>query len=246
MPYKQQEITSVYRWSDSMFSFKTTRPDDFSFNHGEFVTLGLRPEGKLIPRAYSIVSTNEQAHLEFLSIHVPDGPLTQHLARIDKGHPIWINTKSTGSLTLDHIRPGRNLYLLATGTGLAPFVSLIRAGEVFDSFEKVILVHSVRKVSALAYHDELAVRAGDRFAYLPTATRDEFALRKRGTDLFRSGEVTALLDLPDINPIEDRVMLCGNPQMIREMNEYLRQNGWTRTNYKGLGNYAIEQAFALQ
>jgi ferredoxin--NADP+ reductase len=125
MPYAEQKITSVHRWSENIFSFITTRPDGFNFKNGEFVTLGLRPEGKLIPRAYSIVSTNGDEFLEFLSIHISNGPLTSHHAQAGKGNPVWINSKSTGSLTLKHIQPGRNLYLLATGTGLALFIMLI-------------------------------------------------------------------------------------------------------------------------
>ena len=246
MPYAEQTVTAVHRWSDRTFSFITTRPDNFDFKNGEFVMLGLRPDGKLIPRAYSIVSTNQDEHLEFLSIQVPDGPLTSRLAQVNEGNSIWINTKSTGSLTLDHIQPGRNLYMLATGTGLAPFMSLIRAGEVFDSFERVILVHTVRKQQGLAYRDELISRSGDQFLYVPTVTREPFATTERGADLFRSGKLASKLSLPMPEPEQDRVMLCGNPNMNKEMTEYLKQNGWTMTNYKGVGNFTVEQAFVIQ
>jgi ferredoxin--NADP+ reductase len=246
MPYAEQTITSVRRWSDRTFSFMTTRPDAFDFKNGEFVMLGLRSDGKLIPRAYSIVSTNRDDHLEFLSIQVPDGPLTSRLAQVDKGNSIWINTKTTGSLTLDHILPGRHLYMLATGTGLAPFISLIRAGEVFQSFKRVVLVHTVRKSHGLAYREELISRTGDDFLYVPTVTREPFATTDRGADLFRSGELTDKLDLPNPDPEHDRVMLCGNPNMNTEMTQYLKQHGWTLTNYKGAGNVAVEQAFVLQ
>ena len=184
MPYAEQKVTSIHRWSKNTFTLKTTRPDGFDFKNGEFVMLGLRPDGKLIPRAYSIVSTNRDAHLEFLSIQVPDGPLTSHLAQVDKGNSVWINTKTTGSLTLDHIQPGRHLYMLATGTGLAPFVSLIRAGEVFQTFERVILVHTVRIEQGLAYRDELTSRSNDQFHYVPTVTREPFETTDRGADLF--------------------------------------------------------------
>ena len=180
MPYAEQEITDVHRWSERTFSFMTTRPSGFDFKNGEFVMLGLRPEGKLIPRAYSIVSTNDDDYLEFLSIQVPDGPLTSRLAQVNKGNSIWINTKSTGSLTLEHIQPGRHLCMLATGTGLAPFISLVRAGEIFHSFERVILVHTVRTQQALAYREELTSRAGKQLLYVPTVTREPFATRARG------------------------------------------------------------------
>lgn len=246
MPYAEQTITAVRRWSDRTFSFMTTRPDGFEFKNGEFVMLGLRPEGKLIPRAYSIVSTNQDDHLEFLSIQVPDGPLTSRLAKVDKGNPIWINTKTTGSLTLDHIQSGRNLYMLATGTGLAPFMSLIRGGEVFQEFERIILVHTVRKEQGLAYRDELTSRSGNQFLYVPTVTREPFETTARGADLFRSGELADKLHLPLPEPEQDRVMLCGNPTMNKEMTEFLEQHGWTMTNYKGTGNFTVEQAFVIQ
>ena len=126
MPYHEQNITSVRRWSPKTFTFTTTRPPGFAFQNGQFVTLGLRLEGKLVPRAYSIVSDPDEPDLEFLSIHVPDGELTSQLAEADIGDSVWINSKVTGSLTVDHVLPGRNLYLLATGTGIAPIISLIR------------------------------------------------------------------------------------------------------------------------
>jgi ferredoxin--NADP+ reductase len=224
----------------------TTRPDGFEFKNGEFVMLGLRPEGKLVPRAYSIVSSNHDDHLEFLSIQVPDGPLTSRLAKVDQGNSIWINTKTTGSLTLDHIQAGRNLYMLATGTGLAPFMSLIRGGEVFQEFERVILVHTVRKLQGLAYRDELVSRSNEQFLYVPTVTREPFETTARGADLFRSGELAEKLGLPLPEAEQDRVMLCGNPNMNKEMTGHLEQHGWTMTNYKGAGNFTVEQAFVIQ
>ena len=246
MPYAEQKITSLHRWSKSTFTFKTTRPEGFDFKNGEFVMLGLRPDGKLIPRAYSIVSTNRDKHLEFLSIQVPDGPLTSRLAQVNEGNSIWINTKTTGSLTLDHVKPGRHLYMLATGTGLAPFISLIRAGEVFQAFERVILVHTTRVEQGLAYRDELTSRTGEQFLYVPTVTREPFETTDRGADLFRSGALSTRLNLPLPDPAQDRVMICGNPSMNKEMTEYLLQNDWTMTNYKGIGNFTVEQAFVLQ
>ncbi len=243
MPYHEQSITSVRRWSPKTFSFTTTRPPDFVFENGQFVTLGLRREGKLVPRAYSIVSDPREADLEFLSIHVPDGALTSQLAELGVGDHVWINSKVTGSLTLDHVQPGRNLYLLATGTGLAPFISLIRGEKVYERFERVILVHSVRTAAELSYREEIEARVGERLRYVPTVTREPHANNQRGADLFRGGELFRMLDLPAADPEHDRVMLCGNPQMNREMTDYLKANGWTMTNYKGVGNFTVEQAF---
>lgn len=245
MPYSEQQITSKRQWSDNVFTFTTTRPEGFEFKNGQFVTLGLRPQEKLISRAYSIVSSNDDEQLEFLSIRIADGPLTSELSRVDEGNPIWINTKSTGSLTLDHVLPGRHLYLLATGTGLAPFVSLLRGAEVFNQFEKVILVHTVRKLKGLAYRDELEAIKNDQFCYVPTVTREEFETRQRGTELFFSGELTKKLKLPEIDPQHDRVMICGNPNMNQDMSDYLGKNGWQMTNYQGVGNFTVEQAFVI-
>ncbi|CAA6818274.1 MAG: Ferredoxin--NADP(+) reductase (EC [uncultured Thiotrichaceae bacterium] len=246
MPYSQQQITAKHRWSDNVFSFTTTRPDEFRFKNGEFVTLGLRQQEKLVARAYSIVSANDDEQLEFLSIAVPDGPLTSELVNVDPGNAIWINTKSTGSLTLNHVQPGRHLYMIATGTGLAPFISLLRGGEVFERFDKTILVHTVRTKEGLAYRDELESMQDDRFHYVPTVTREHFATTARGAELFRSGELAESLTLPAIDPEQDRVMLCGNPNMNHELKNFLLEAGWEITNHQGVGNFTVEQAFVLE
>ncbi len=245
MAYTEQRITSIQRWSEKNFSFTTTRPEKFQFDNGEFVTLGLRQEGKLIARAYSIVSTNEDDHLEFFSIHVPDGPLTSRLVNIREGEGVWINSKPTGSLTLKYLQPGRNLYLLATGTGLAPFISLIRDPEVYRQYEKVILVHTVRTKVELAYKEQIRSLTGEHLVYVPTVTRETFENSARVSDLFCSGELFSNIGLPVADPQYDRVMLCGNPHMLDEMTAYLESGGWTMTNYKGVGNFTIEKAFVL-
>lgn len=245
MPYSEQQVTSIRKWSDKTFSFTTTRPDDFQFDNGEFVTLGLKADGKLIARAYSIVSDNDTEHLEFLSIHVPDGPLTSRLANIQIGEGVWINSKTTGSLTLKYVKPGRVLYMLATGTGLAPFMSLVRSPETYTAFEQVVLVHTVRTAKELAYRDELEARCDDRFVYVPTVTRESFETTGRGTDLFKSGELFNLKQLPSADPEHDRIMICGNPEMNRDMTEYLKQQGWVMTNHRGVGNFTVEKAFVL-
>jgi ferredoxin--NADP+ reductase len=243
--YSEQTVTAKRPWSDRTFSLTLTRPADFKFENGEFVTIGLKADGKLIARAYSIVSTNDVDHLEFLSIHVPDGPLTSRLAQVQPGDSVWVNSKATGSLTLEHVQPGRNLYLLATGTGLAPFISLVRDPATFEVHERVILIHTVRTEAELAYREELEARVGDNFRYVPTVTREPFAHSQRCSDLFISGQLATDLDLPPIDPENDRVLICGNPEMNKQMSTYLKENGWTMTNHKGIGNFSVEAAFVI-
>lgn len=243
MPYSEQAVLSVRPWSEKTFSFTLSRPQDFAYASGEFVTLGLKREGKLIARAYSIVSPADAPELEFLSIHVPDGPLTSQLAHVQPGDAVWLNSKPTGSLTLEHVKPGRVLYMIATGTGLAPFMSLVRDPATFDRFETVVLVHSVRTVAELAYREELEARTDSRFRYVPTVTREPFGTPERGSVLFESGALAARLGLPVVDPELDRVMICGNPEMTRDMSLYLKNAGWTMTNHKGIGNFTTELAF---
>jgi len=209
------------------------------------VTIGLRVEGKLIARAYSIVSTNDSEQLEFLSIHVPDGPLTSRLAHVREGDGVWVNSKATGSLTLNYVKPGRNLYLMATGTGLAPFICLIRSPDTFKAFERVILIHTVRTVHELAYRPEIESLANERLIYVPSVTREAFPVNQRCSDLFKSGDLFTMHGLPKADPELDRVMICGNPDMNRDMSKYLEAQGWTMTNHRGVGNFTVEKAFVL-
>lgn len=245
MPYSEQTVQSIRPWSDRTFSFTLSRPDDFEFRNGEFVTIGLKQAGKLVARAYSIVSTADRGHLEFLSIHVPDGPLTSQLAQIRPGDRVWVNSKATGSLTLDHVLPGRVLYMLSTGTGLAPFMCLIRDPALYARFETVVLVHSVRHAAELAYRDEIEGLDQPQLRYVPTVTREPFATPERGADLFRSGELSKRLGLPAPDPEHDRVMICGNPEMTRELTHHLKDTGWTLTNHRGVGNFTTEVAFVI-
>ena len=245
MPYSEQTVRSVRPWSDKTFSFTLSRPQDFTFENGEFVTIGLKREGRLVARAYSIVSTADHDHLEFLSIHVPDGPLTSQLVRIRPGDSVWVNSKTTGTLTLQHVLPGRVLYMLATGTGLAPFMSLIRDRELYARYEDVVLVHSVRTVAELAYRAEIEALDNPQLHYVPTVTREAFPTPERGADLFRSGALSQRLGLPAPDPEHDRVMICGNPEMTRDLTRHLKDAGWTPTNHRGVGSFTTEIAFVV-
>lgn len=246
MAYSQQQVISVRHWSEQTFSLVCTRPPGFQFEPGEFVTLGLRIDGHLLARAYSMVSASDAEELEFLSIHVPDGPFTSHLAKLQAGDPLLVNDKATGSLTLRHLLPGRHLYMLATGTGLAPFMSLIQAPALYEHYQRVVLVHTVRTPLELAYRQLIEARVDERLRYVPTVTRAAFETMKRGTYLFRVGLLSARLNLPPADPRHDRVMLCGNPNMLGEMRLWLEERGWFPAAYDGPGSYAAEKAFLLR
>jgi len=194
--FQVETVQSVHHWNDTLFSFKTSRSDSLRFKSGQFVMIGLEIEGKPLMRAYSVVSANYEDHLEFYSIKVPDGPLTSHLQHLKIGDQLLVSKKPTGSLILDHLKPGKNLYLLSTGTGLAPFMSVIRDPEFYDHFEKIILTHGVRWVSELGYkdyidqglpsHEYLGEMVQNQLIYYPTVTREEFHQMGRLTVLIRS------------------------------------------------------------
>lgn len=249
-----ERVLSVHHWNDTLFSFKTTRDPGLRFKNGQFVMIGLEVEGRPLMRAYSIASPNYEDDLEFFSIKVPNGPLTSRLQHLKEGDSIMISKKPTGTLVLDDLRPGKHLYLLSTGTGLAPFMSIIQDPETYERFEKVILVHGVRYVSEVAYEDFItnqlpeneyfgdAVR--DKLIYYPTVTREPFRNQGRLTDLMRSGKLFADIGLPPINPDDDRAMICGSPSMLEETSQVLDSFGLSVSPRLGdPGDYLIERAF---
>ena len=249
-----ERVLSVHHWNDTLFSFKTTRNPALRFENGQFVMIGLEVDGRPLMRAYSIASPNYEEHLEFFSIKVPDGPLTSRLQHLQPGDELMVSRKPTGTLILGDLLPGRHLYLLSTGTGLAPFMSIIQDPETYERFEKVILVHGVRWVSELAYADFItnelpkneyfgaAVR--EKLIYYPTVTREEFRNQGRQTDLMRSGKLFSDIGLPPINPQDDRAMLCGSPSMLKETSEVLDSFGLKVSPRMGEpGDYLIERAF---
>ena len=252
----EEKVLSVHHWTDRLFTFTTTRDQSLRFSNGHFTMIGLRVEGKPLLRAYSIVSANYEDHLEFLSIKVPDGPLTSRLQNIQVGDSIIVGRKPTGTLVADYLLPGKRLYLLSTGTGLAPFMSIVRDPETYDKFEQIILVHGVRQIDELAYHDLLVEHLpnheflGDlvtsKLRYYPTVTREQYKNMGRVTDLIKSGKLFADLGVPSFDPALDRVMICGSPGMLRDLKIMLDESGFKEGNTSVPGDYVIERAFAEQ
>ncbi|WP_120993374.1 ferredoxin-NADP reductase [Stutzerimonas urumqiensis] len=249
-----ERVLSVHHWNDTLFSFKTTRNPGLRFENGQFVMIGLEAGGRPLMRAYSIASPNWEEHLEFFSIKVPDGPLTSRLQHLKEGDELMISRKPTGTLILGDLLPGKHLYLLSTGTGLAPFMSVIQDPETYERFEKVILVHGVRYVSEVAYEQFITEALpqneffGDavkeKLIYYPTVTREPFRNQGRLTDLMRSGKLFSDIGLPPINPQDDRAMICGSPSMLDETSQVLDSFGLKISPRMGEpGDYLIERAF---
>ena len=249
-----EQVLSVHHWNDRLFSFRTTRDRGLRFENGQFVMIGLEVDGRPLTRAYSIASPNHEPHLEFFSIKVADGALTSRLQHLSAGDPIVVSKKPTGTLVLHDLRPGRHLYLLATGTGLAPFLSVIQDPETYERFDKVVLIHGVRTVSELAYsefitrtlpaHEYLGEAVRDQLIYYPTVTREAFRHQGRITNLVESGTLFADIDLPVFDPAHDRAMLCGSPAMLKDCCAMLDARGFQVSPRIGEpGDYVIERAF---
>ncbi|HMV53452.1 MAG TPA: ferredoxin--NADP reductase [Rhodocyclaceae bacterium] len=249
-----ERVIDVHHWNDTLFSFRTTRDRGLRFENGHFVMIGLEVEGKPLMRAYSIASANYDEHLEFLSIKVQDGALTSRLQNIRPGDAILVSRKPVGTLVLHDLLPGKHLYLFATGTGLAPFMSIIRDPETYERFEKVVLVHGVRLVSELAYadyingempnHEFLGDVIRERLIYYPTVTREPYQNRGRLTDLVESGRLFEDIGLPPLDPARDRAMICGSPSMLKDTCALLDARGFEISPQTGVaGDYVIERAF---
>ncbi|MFG1479235.1 ferredoxin--NADP reductase [Xanthobacter sp. V4C-4] len=247
-------VLAVRHWTDRLFSFTATRDPGFRFRNGEFTMIGLKVDGRPLLRAYSVVSPNHEDTLEFYSIKVPDGPLTSRLQHLKDGDPIIVGRKATGTLVIDNLRPGANLYLLGTGTGLAPFLSIIRDPETYARFKKVVLVHGCRQVAELAYgdgmvaalqaHDLLGEDARRALIYYPTVTREPFRNQGRISTLLDSGKLAADIGLAPLDAARDRVMLCGSPQMMTDLKARLTGLGFTEGNHGEAGDFVLEKAFA--
>lgn len=255
--FHEETVLSVHHWTDRLFSFTTTRDTALRFSNGHFTMIGLRtPEGKPLLRAYSIVSANYEDHLEFLSIKVQDGPLTSKLQHIQVGDKIIVGRKPTGTLLIDYLVPGKRLYMLSTGTGMAPFMSVLRDPDTYNKFEQVILVHGVRQVDELAYrdmltkqlpeHEFLGEMVKEQFKYYPTVTRESFENQGRITDLIESGKLCTDLGFPALNPAEDRIMICGSPGLLKDLRHMLEARGFVEGNTTKPGDFVVERAFAEQ
>ncbi len=252
--FNQETVLSVHHWTDNLFSFTTTRDSSFRFRNGEFTMIGLKVNEKPLLRAYSVASANYEENLEFFSIKVPDGPLTSRLQHLKEGDQIIVSRKATGTLVIDNLTDGRNLYLIGTGTGLAPFLSVIKDPETYERFEKVVLLHGCRHVRELAYgeliteklpQDEMIgdmVRA--QLIYYPTVTRDPFRNRGRITDLITSGKLFEDISLPALDAAKDRVMMCGSPALLLDTKKLLEERGFVEGNHGEPADFVVEKAFA--
>ncbi|AQS84109.1 MAG: ferredoxin--NADP reductase [Acetobacter aceti] len=248
------KVLTVHHWTDRLFSFTTTRDQALRFENGQFTMIGMEVDGKPLLRAYSIASPNYEEHMEFLSIAVPDGPLTSRLRHVKVGDTVLIGRKPVGTLLLDNLRPGRNLYFLSTGTGLAPFMSLIKDPECYERYENVVLTHTVRISGELAYfnhirhelpeHEFLGEMIAGKLRYYPAVTREDFEVTDRITTLIESGKIFTDLNLPPFDPELDRVMICGSPEMLADTEKLLEGLGFDEGNNSRPGAYVVEKAFA--
>ena len=248
------EVLSVQHWTDRLFSFTVARPASFRFRSGEFVMIGLLNEqGRPLLRAYSIAAPHWADSLSFYSIKVPDGPLTSRLQHIQPGDHIIMKTKPVGTLVLDALLPGKRLYMVATGTGIAPFASLIRDPEVYEQFDEVILTHTCRDVAELDYGYDLieatkadpliGEMAQEKLIHVATTTREPSARMGRVTNLMESGALFETLNLPYLNPETDRVMICGSMAMNLDMKRICEEAGLEEGANSHPGTFVLEKAF---
>ncbi len=252
-----ERVLAVRHWTDTQFTFSTTRDRALRFENGQFVMLGLKMNDRPLLRAYSIASANYEEQLDFLSIKVPDGPLTSKLSQIRPGDEVLVSRKPTGTLLLDDLRPGRRLYLLSTGTGVAPFLSLIKDPELYERFEVVVLVHGVRwvresavvrtQIEVLSHHELLGEDVRKKLRYYPTVTREAYVHSGRLTDLIASTRLFRDLALPELDAKTDRAMVCGSPAMLEDTCALLNERGFTISPQIGEpGDYVIERAFVTR
>ena len=251
--FNEERVLDVHHWNDSLFSFTTTRNAAFHFRNGHFVMMGLEVDGRPLLRAFSLAGANYDEHLEFYSIKIPDGALTSRLQHIEPGQRVLVGRKPTGTLLVENLRPGKRLYLLATGTGLAPFLSIIRDPVTYERYEQVVIAHGVRRESDLAYrslieeelqrHELIGEQVQQQLLYYPTVTREPYRNQGRLNDLVEGGKLARDLSLPSIDAEHDRFMLCGSPTMLKDLVGILEAKGFDEASSDRRGSYAVERAF---
>ena len=250
----RETIVDVRHWTDSYFSFTCSRDDGFRFDNGQFVMIGLEVDGRPLMRAYSIASANWEEQLEFFSIKVPDGPLTSRLQHVRAGDTLLLSRKPTGTLLVCDLHPGRVLYLLATGTGLAPFLAIVKDPATYERFDTVVLSHGVRHVEDLAYrgyienelprHEFLGETITRQLRYYPAVSREPFRHPGRLTTLMADGSLQRHLGLPPLDPALDRAMICGSPSMLDDFRALLDGRGFHCAPKIGQpSDYVFERAF---
>ena len=245
-----EQVTDIHHWSDKIFSFKTTRKFVNKFNNGEFAMIGIEHQGKKLMRAYSFVSANYEDHLEFLSIKLKDGLLTSKLQKIKIGDEIVVRAKSTGTLIIEDLLPGRNLYLISTGTGLAPFMSIIKDPKTYERFDKVILTHTVQYPEELAYRSDLEsfnvnwgkVTQG-RFLYFNTLTKGQWTHEGRITNWIKNEKLAPEIRCESVDAKLDRFMVCGSTGLNTDLIEYFESTGMQQGNSKTPREFVVEKAF---
>lgn len=255
MSYTKEKVLSVTRWNERLFSFTCTRPQSFRFTSGMFVMIGLMVDGKPLLRAYSMASPSWEENLEFYSIHVENGPLTSRLNNIKEGDEVIVGTKPVGTLLMNNLLPGKNLWCMSTGTGLAPFMSVIRDPEILETYDKVIVTHTNRYYSEFAYqdyilnelpqHEYLGELIRQKLVYIPTVTRESGSrfINGRITNLIQQPDFYRLYNLEQLNMHNDRVMICGNPDMVHELSDYFENKSWKMGSASEPGHFVIENAF---
>ncbi|UXM95132.1 ferredoxin--NADP reductase [Bartonella sp. HY329] len=247
-----EKVTEVKHYTDRLFKFRITRPESFRFRSGEFIMIGLPNAEKPVFRAYSIASPFWDEEIEFFSIKVPGGPLTEHLQKIKVGDTVLMRKKPTGTLVLDALIPGKRLYLLSTGTGVAPFASLIRDPETYEKYEEVILIQTTRELAELDYARDLVKQVNDdpligefanQLKFYPMTTREQSPHMGRITDTMLSGQFFKDTGLPAINIEEDRVMICGSMAMLKDCAAMCETFGLVEGANNAPATYVVERAF---
>ncbi|MFV0281605.1 MAG: ferredoxin--NADP reductase [Rhodoblastus sp.] len=252
--FNRETVTYVRQFTDRLFTFRTTRDAAFRYENGQFVMIGLEVEGRPLLRAYSMASANYEDELEFYSIKVENGPLTSRLRYVKVGDQILVGRKPTGTLVQSSLLPGKRLYLLSTGTGVAPFASIVRDPEIYDRYEKIVLVHGCRQIAELEYGADivkaaqasefLGELAREKLVHYPTVTREDYVNTGRITSAIESGRLFEKLDVPALDPAHDRVMICGGPEVLADLQALLDARGFEEGSGGKPASYVIEKAFA--